>query len=235
MDDNEAYSYFLSLLDDVERVVASDPLCERIPQVEYFVSDKAKPEAPKESIAPHVGALSPVQTLRRMYHDCHDCMRWMDRDADAHPGVGSSHPLVFFVLSSRYGNVFLKDPEMKFMKAWMESIRLDSQKECYVTSLIKCPGGDEKYDGKCVDLLREQVRLLKPRAMFMMGASCARMLTGRGDIDHLRGKSYAFESVPTVLSYEPGTVLSNQGLKRDVWDDLKKLSTLLGIEKRRAK
>ncbi|MEO6055119.1 MAG: uracil-DNA glycosylase [Chthoniobacterales bacterium] len=112
--------------------------------------------------------------------------------------------------------------------------------EIYIGNVLKCrpdmPAGEsgnrkpkpEEME-TCLPWLKEQIALIKPKALVALGATAAEgLLKTNAPMRDLRGKWHEFEAIPVMVTYHPAYLLRNQSLteKRKVWEDM-----LLVLEK----
>ncbi len=114
----------------------------------------------------------------------------------------------------------------------------------FIANLVKCrPTVDMKMERDrppdrdeleaCSHFIRRQVEIIQPRVIVALGSPSAKFLleTTTG-ITALRGKWGEFCGIPVMPTYHPSYVLRNGGdaspLRRDVWDDIKKVLRKLG-------
>lgn len=116
--------------------------------------------------------------------------------------------------------------------------------EVYIANLVKCrptvdqagvrdrpPEPDEL--AACIGFLHAQIEAIGPKAIVALGSPAAKyLLNTTVGITKLRGTWGEFRGVPVMPTYHPSYVLRNGGdkspLKRDVWEDIKKVLALLG-------
>lgn len=97
----------------------------------------------------------------------------------------------------------------------------------YVCNLLKCrsPVGKEPAEdalSACVPYLGHQLALIRPRAVVALGGPAARLLAGSSlPLAELRGRWAEFQGLRVMPTYHPADLLSDEGLKRHVWEDLK--------------
>lgn len=75
----------------------------------------------------------------------------------------------------------------------------------------------------CLPWLREQIGLVRPKAIVALGATAAEGLLGETrPMRELRGGWLAFGEVPVMVTYHPAYLLRNQSIteKRKVWEDM---------------
>jgi DNA polymerase len=72
--------------------------------------------------------------------------------------------------------------------------------------------------------------LVKPDGILCVGKVAARFLLGREDALHaMRGTIHRFEGIPVVITYHPAAVLRNLQLRGPVWEDLKRMASVLEL------
>lgn len=106
--------------------------------------------------------------------------------------------------------------------------------EVYIANVLKCrpdmpPGesGNRKPRpdemAVCLPYLREQIDIIRPRALVALGATAMEGLTGQTlPMARLRGRWHDFGGIPLMATYHPAYLLRNQALseKRKVWEDM---------------
>jgi uracil-DNA glycosylase len=114
----------------------------------------------------------------------------------------------------------------------------------FIANLVKCrPTVDMKMERDrppdrdeletCSTFIRRQVEIIQPRVIVALGSPSAKfLLDTTSGITSLRGTWGEFCGIPVMPTYHPSYVLRNGGdaspLRRDVWDDIKKVLLKLG-------
>ena len=123
--------------------------------------------------------------------------------------------------------------------------------DIYIANVLKCrpdmPAGDSgnrkprtEEMQTCLPYLREQIDIIRPRAIVALGATAMLGLTGDSSaMGKLRGRWHEFGGIPLMATYHPAYLLRNQSLseKRKVWEDMLLVLERLGkpiSEKQRA-
>jgi DNA polymerase len=114
----------------------------------------------------------------------------------------------------------------------------------YIANLVKCrptvdmkmvrdrPPDPEEVD-ICTPYLMKQIHIIRPKVIVALGSPSAKFLlkTGIG-ITKLRGDWGELDGIPVMPTYHPSYLLRNGGesspLKKDVWNDIKKVLVRLG-------
>ncbi len=124
----------------------------------------------------------------------------------------------------------------QFLDKWLAAISLSRDRDVYITNTVKCrppqnrdPYPDEK--SACFAFLKQQIAIIHPQAILCLGRPASTLMTGQPDasMGSLRGRFFFYDGIPMICTYHPAAVLRDLGLKRPVWDDLKKLARYLGL------
>ena len=90
----------------------------------------------------------------------------------------------------------------------------------------------------CIPFLKQQLRIINPEVICVLGRIAGQALLG-GDfkISQRRGTWHSYEGIPLMPTYHPAFILRNPSrerqLKREVWEDIKKVMVHLGLEVKR--
>ena len=73
-----------------------------------------------------------------------------------------------------------------------------------------------------------QIDIIKPRIIVALGRFAAQSLLDTSEtITSLRGREHQYRSSILIATYHPAYLLRNPSAKRDVWEDMKRVRTLL--------
>jgi DNA polymerase len=100
------------------------------------------------------------------------------------------------------------------------------------------PAGKPRPDemATCLPYLREQIDIIRPRALVALGATAMEGLTGQTlPMARLRGRWHDFGGIPLMATYHPAYLLRSPGEKKECWKDIQVAMGVLGIETRKAK
>ena len=108
-----------------------------------------------------------------------------------------------------------------------------SRDEVYIANVIKCrppnnrnPEPDEITT--CEPVLFRQVDAIQPKVVVALGAFAVHtLLASKLAISRLRGQVYDYRGAQLVPTFHPAFLLRNPDRKRDVWEDMKKVRSLL--------
>ena len=108
--------------------------------------------------------------------------------------------------------------------------------DVYIANVIKCrppenrnPEPDEL--DQCRPYIRQQIDLIKPKVIVTLGKFALQSLSGRMHaISAARGQWTEFEGIKVMPTYHPAYLLRTPSAKKDVWTDMKKVMSELGIE-----
>jgi DNA polymerase len=105
--------------------------------------------------------------------------------------------------------------------------------EVYIANVIKCrppqnrnPEQDEV--DTCEPFLFQQIDVIKPKVIVALGTFAARALLRTLDpISRLRGRVYQYRGAQLIPTFHPAYLLRNPASKREVWQDMKVVRSLL--------
>lgn len=113
-----------------------------------------------------------------------------------------------------------------------------SRQECYITNILpwRPPGNRTPTDAEvavCRPFLMRQIELIKPKIIFLLGASAANAVIGNNDsISSMRGKMLEIsldngEKISALASFHPAYLLRNGAQKAKSWSDMLRLKRYL--------
>ena len=110
----------------------------------------------------------------------------------------------------------------------------------YICNVVKCRPPDNRTPekdetGACIPFLQEQIRIIKPDVICTLGRTAAQELLGMNfKITEERGKWLSYMGIPVMPTYHPAYIIRNPSrereLKGQVWADVQKIMSRLGIE-----
>ena len=179
---------------------------------------------------------SSLEEVRDDLGDCQRCKLCQDR---THIVFGAGNPqarLVFVgegpgVEEDRQGLPFVGRAG-QLLTRMIEAIQM-RRDEVYICNVVKCrpPGNRTPQEDEitaCSPFLVRQLAVLQPEVICCLGLTAAQtLLQVRTPIGRLRGKIHSFSGTRLVATYHPAYLLRNPAAKRDVWDDLKRIRSLL--------
>ena len=105
--------------------------------------------------------------------------------------------------------------------------------EVYIANVIKCrPPGNRNPEpdevGTCEPFLTQQIDIVQPRVIVALGTFAAHLLL-RTDapISRIRGVVHRYRGASLIPTFHPAYLLRSPERKREVWDDMKKVRSLL--------
>lgn len=110
------------------------------------------------------------------------------------------------------------------------------REEVYIANIVKCrpPNNrDPEIDEikACIDYLRNQVILIKPKVIVLLGRIALKNILGEEyGITASRGKIIEKKGIIYVSTWHPAALLRDENKKIDFWNDLKLAYKLLGNE-----
>lgn len=99
----------------------------------------------------------------------------------------------------------------------------------YIANIVKCrpPQNREPLPEErnaCLPYLREQIRLIDPKIIILLGATALKgLIDSSAKISLMRGQWIDWEGRFVMPTYHPSALLRNPALKRDAWEDFKQV------------
>jgi len=103
------------------------------------------------------------------------------------------------------------------------------EEHLYISNIVKCrpPGNRVPADEEtrtCVPYLFRQIELIDPPVLITLGASALRVFFGKEyRITQVRGQWLNWYNRLVMPVYHPAALLRNPNLKRETWEDYKKI------------
>jgi DNA polymerase len=212
------------------------PMPEDPPAADTVVSGLAR-----ENVSPPLTiALTPVESLAAVRADIGDCTRCKlhtlgrtqivfgvgNPDADlmfVGEAPGRDEDLQGFPFVGRAGQLLTKIIEAIALK----------REDVYIANVIKCrppenrnPEPDEV--ATCEPFLFRQIDIIKPKVIVALGKFGAQTLLRTLDpISRLRGRVFDYRGAKLIPTFHPAYLLRNPSSKREVWEDMKLVRSLL--------
>ncbi len=108
-----------------------------------------------------------------------------------------------------------------------------SRDEVYIANVIKCrppnnrnPEPDEV--AACEPFLFRQLDVIRPRVVVALGGFAIKtLLDTTAPVSRLRGRVFDYRGAKLIPTFHPAFLLRSPERKRDVWEDMKRVRTLL--------
>ena len=173
-----------------------------------------------------------LQEIRDVLGDCRLCPLAQTRTNIVF-GVGDPHARVMFIGEGPGRNEDLQGEPFvgaagKFLDEMLTIIDL-GRHNCYITNIIKCrpPKNRDPMQTEqdaCIDFLRAQTKLLKPKIIVCLGRIAAmRLIREDFKITQEHGQFFEKDGVQMMALYHPAALLRDPRKKPDTFEDLKRL------------
>ena len=177
--------------------------------------------------------------LKTFYHEIKGCMKCALGATRTHFvfGVGSAQADLMLI-----GEAPGRDEDLKgipfvgragqLLTLMLQSINL-KRDEVFIANVLKCrppnnrdPQPDEIE--KCEPYLLKQIEMISPKLIVTLGRfASASLLRTKSALGTLREEVHNYNQVPLLVTYHPAALLRNPQLKKQAWEDLKKISDYL--------
>jgi uracil-DNA glycosylase family 4 len=128
----------------------------------------------------------------------------------------------------------------KLLTQMIEAMGLQ-RKDVYICNVVKCRPPENRLPEKdevatCSPFLLRQLDAINPKVIVCLGACATQTLleTNRG-ISQFRGQWLEFRGRKLMATYHPAYLLRNPSAKGEVWKDLQKVMSVLGLGAKKSK
>ncbi len=134
-----------------------------------------------------------------------------DEDATGRPFVGRAGQLLTKIIEA-----------MKFKRS-----------DVYIANVVKCRPPNNRVPlpdevATCEGFLHRQISVIKPKVIVCLGSVAVQnLLKTESKISSLRGKFTEWNGIPVMPTYHPAFLLRNPDMKKEVWEDMKKVMKYL--------
>jgi uracil-DNA glycosylase family 4 len=188
---------------------------------------------------PVTAAVNARETLEDIRADLGDCTRCQLCQARTHIVFGEGAPdarLVFVGEGPGFdedqcGRPFV-GPAGQLLTKIIVAMKL-SREAVYIANIVKCRPPDNRNPEpgeirQCLPFLKRQLAAIQPRVICALGSVAARtLLETETSISRLRGQFHKFMGIPVMPTFHPAYLLRNPDRKRDVWNDVRQIMTML--------
>lgn len=114
----------------------------------------------------------------------------------------------------------------KLLDNMLAALDLARGNKVYIGNAVKCrPPGNRTPEAAemaaCRPYLERQIALLQPKIIVLLGkAAVHAVLHDDKSLASLRGKRFAYQGIPVVVTYHPAYLLRNLPEKAKAWEDL---------------
>ena len=110
------------------------------------------------------------------------------------------------------------------------------REDVFIVNILKCrppqnrnPEPDEVLS--CAPFLERQIDAVHPKVLVGLGKFAGQWLLKTADpISRIRGRLGEYNGIPVMPTYHPAYLLRTPSAKKDVWEDMKVVRGMLGLE-----
>jgi DNA polymerase len=177
-----------------------------------------------------------MDELKKFTSKCRKC-RLSETRTTVVFGEGNEHADIMFVGEGPGYNEDVQGRPFvgkagQLLDKMIEAIKL-KRSDVYIANVVKCrppenrnPMDDEMES--CIDYLRWQVKLIRPKIIVCLGAVSAKKLIDPNlSISRQRGKFVKKGDIFFMPTYHPSYLLRNESAKKDAWEDFKTIAAKL--------
>lgn len=174
-----------------------------------------------------------LQELKEICNGCNKC-RLCETRTNLVFGVGVENAEVMFIGEGPGENEDLQGEPFvgrggQLLDKMLNAVDLDRHKNIYIANMVKCrppknrdPQQDEQE--QCIDWLRQQVKIIKPKIIVCLGRVAAtRLIKSDMKITKEHGIFFEKNGVIMMATLHPAALLRNPNNKPGAFEDFQKL------------
>jgi DNA polymerase len=102
-------------------------------------------------------------------------------------------------------------------------------KQIFIGNIVKCRPPENRTPTSaemaiCIPYLYRQIELIDPKIIILLGSTALKgLIDSNAKITQMRGQWIEWRGRWVMPTYHPSALLRNPGLKRDAWEDFKKV------------
>lgn len=106
------------------------------------------------------------------------------------------------------------------------------REELFITNIVKCRPPSNRVPKKeeiesCKPYLKRQINLIKPKVIFLLGATALKAVLDKGSVSKFRGERVKKKGIMYMATYHPASALYNPKFRTFIEEDFDKLRSLL--------
>lgn len=179
-----------------------------------------------------------LDSLENQYSNCTKCPLSESRNHFVY-GEGNPHAKVMLIgegpgaKEDATGKVFI-GPAGELLTKMLGAININRE-DIYITNIVKCrpPQNRDPFPAEkevCLPYLLEQIELIKPKVLILLGKVAASTLLKDHEgttLNSFRNKEFYFHKIRTFVTYHPAALLHNAEYKLPAWHDLQHIQNYL--------
>ncbi|MHA1743836.1 MAG: uracil-DNA glycosylase [Candidatus Heimdallarchaeota archaeon] len=176
-----------------------------------------------------------LDKLNKSIRSCKKCELWRIR-INAVPGEGPERSNIFILGQNPGKNEDIQGRPFvgvsgKFLEELLASIGLN-RKEVFITGAVKCHTPKNRRPTKheieaCKPYLLEQIKIIKPKIIVLLGSVAAEAIFGDGKINKFRGKLIDKNGILYFSTFHPAAGLRFPKIRKKMEEDFKKLKQII--------
>ena len=178
-----------------------------------------------------------LDSLRKQANECHLCELSKSRQKVVF-GEGNPNADLLFIgdgpssSDDSSGKVFT-GRSGELLTKMIENVLQCSREDVYITTITKCRSASDTVPSAveahtCQPYLLKQIELIRPKIIVTLGEIAYHYLTGdESEISKARGVLQKQNGYTIIPTYHPSFLLRNPSAKKEVFEDLLKVKTLM--------
>lgn len=145
-------------------------------------------------------------------------------------GKGNYSSEIFVIDTNQYSHS--SEAVYDMLKNMFEKVLLLDMDDIFLTNVLKCsvktlPKDLDEQTEFCLDYLKKQISIAKPKLILTLGESFNILLNKNEAITDISGNMYRYNNIKTIPLLHPKFLIKNPSFKQQAFNDLKKTKLIL--------
>ncbi len=201
----------------------------------------AVPAAPGTAAVPRDSRVAGLEKVSRCVAACTRCDELARTRTQTVFGDGDPCSKLVFMGEApgadedQQGKPFVGAAGQKLTQIIVDGMKL-RREDVYILNTLKCrpPGNRTPLPAEaanCREYLDQQLAIIQPQFICCLGAVASQNLLGTDQsIGRLRGRIHDYRGIKVVCTYHPAYLLRNPAARVQVWEDIKRLMSEMGLK-----
>jgi uracil-DNA glycosylase family 4 len=204
----------------------------------YIINDQGK-DKNMDNLSSNYDTPVLLEEVRTILGDCYRCKLSQNRQSIVF-GAGNTNADILFIGEAPGADEDIQGLPFvgragQLLTKMIEAMGL-LRDDVYIANIIKCrppnnraPEPDEITS--CKPFLEMQIDVIKPKVIVGLGRyACQSLLETDIPMSKIRGDWREYKGIKFMPTFHPAYLLRNPPAKKEVWEDLKKVMSFLGLK-----
>lgn len=184
----------------------------------------------------HIKLPNDLTSLKTVVDNCYLCQLSKYRENVLFGSGNKNSNLIFIgdapgITEDEIGEFFVGRAGSLLVTMIEKSLELNIE-DVYITNIVKCISSNGVVNiqeaNTCRAYLDKQIDLIKPKIIILLGEVAYQYMTNdNAEFSKIRGKIFKYNGITTMCTYEPNFLLRNPSSKKEAYQDMLKIKSLM--------